>query len=50
MTSPERSYNFDWRAWLALIWAVGFGLLYVKTVLYARAPGLLAAMRHLFFG
>ena len=32
----------DWRAWLALAWAVGFGLLYARMVLEERAPGLLA--------
>jgi len=34
----------DWRGWLALTWAVGFGLLYIGMVLDERAPGLWLAI------
>lgn len=36
-----RRCDWDWRGWLALAWAVGFGLLYARMVLAERAPGLL---------
>jgi hypothetical protein len=31
----------DWRAWLALAWAVWFGVFYVRMVLEERAPRVL---------
>lgn len=34
----------DRAGWLAVAWAVGFGLLYLRTVLRARAPGLWEAI------
>ncbi|WP_199756780.1 hypothetical protein [Tautonia sociabilis] len=39
--SPRR----DWRSWLALCWAVVFGLLYARMVLQERAPGVWEAIR-----
>ena len=34
----------SWRAWLALAWALWFGLLYGRMVLDERAPGVLRAI------
>ena len=34
----ERRQKCDWRAWLALIWVVWFGLLYGRTVIERRGP------------
>jgi hypothetical protein len=34
----------DWRTWLALAWAVWFGVLYGRMVLDERAPGVLRAI------
>jgi hypothetical protein len=36
--------SVDWRAWLALIWAGWFGLLYARMVLQERAPRALHAI------
>jgi hypothetical protein len=33
--------TLDWRAWLALTWAVWFGALYTRMVLEERAPRVL---------
>ncbi len=38
----SRSDRFDWRGWLALAWALWFGVRYARMVLDARAPGLVA--------
>lgn len=37
----------DWRGWLALAWALGFGLLYTGMVLRERAPGVLRVLGRL---
>lgn len=34
----------DWKSWLALAWAVWFGILYVRMVLEERAPRALQAI------
>jgi hypothetical protein len=34
----------DWRGWFALGWAGWFGVLYARTILVERAPGLLRAI------
>jgi hypothetical protein len=43
MTLNKRN-AIDWRSWLALVWAVWFGLLYSRMVLEERAPGALRAI------
>jgi hypothetical protein len=47
-TAPDRSRTparpIDWRAWVALGWALWFGLLYARMVLSARAPGALRSI------
>jgi hypothetical protein len=42
-TSTRR--GIDWRGWIALIWALWFGSLYVRMVLEQRAPRLLDVLR-----
>jgi hypothetical protein len=37
---PDRS-RIDWRGWVALAWALGWGWAYVIMVLQARAPQVL---------
>jgi len=46
MTDPDRSPRppIDWRAWLALAWAVWFGWLYLLMVIHERAPGVARAL------
>ena len=36
--------RFDWPTWLALAWALWFGVLYARMVLDERAPGVLRAI------
>jgi hypothetical protein len=45
---PRRSP--DLLGWLALLWAVIFGLMYAEMILRNRAPGLLAAARRAVIG
>lgn len=37
----------DWRAWLALAWAIWFGGRYALAVAEARGPGVMSAARRL---
>ncbi len=37
----------DWRGWLALAWALWFGLLYARMVLDERGPGVLRAIERI---
>jgi hypothetical protein len=37
--------GIDWRGWLALAWAIGWGWAYAMMVLHARAPHALAWLR-----
>lgn len=30
------AWSFDWRGWLVLAWALGFGLLYARMVVETR--------------
>jgi hypothetical protein len=41
-TRDQAPRPIDWRAWLALIWMLGFGALYALMILREKAPGLLA--------
>ena len=41
--------RIDWPAWIALAWAIVFGVLYVEMILRCRAPGLHAAIRRALF-
>jgi hypothetical protein len=43
-SEPAVRRTFDWRAWLALAWALWFGVLYARMVMIERAPGLLHAI------
>jgi hypothetical protein len=35
----------DWRGWIALVWALGWGWAYAIMVFHSRAPQLLAWLR-----
>jgi hypothetical protein len=43
-TSSSSKLRIDWRGWLALAWAVWFGVLYARMVLEERAPRVLRAI------
>ena len=43
-TLLDRIASADWRAWLALSWALWFGLLYSRTIIERRGPKLRAAL------
>lgn len=45
--SNQARTRADWRAWLALAWALWFGGRYALAVAEARGPGALAAARRL---
>jgi hypothetical protein len=42
---PKTRFGPDWRAWLALMWALGWGWAYVIMVFHARAPQVSAWLR-----
>ncbi len=41
---PEGTSRLDWRGWLALAWAIWFGVLYARMVIDERAPGIFRAI------
>jgi hypothetical protein len=45
----RRAVRIDWPAWIALAWAVVFAAIYTFTILEARAPALVAAIRRAVF-
>jgi hypothetical protein len=47
LTSRRRP---DYLGWLALAWAIAFGILYAEMMIRARAPGLAAAIRRIMNG
>ncbi|MDB5353410.1 MAG: hypothetical protein JWN86_4657 [Planctomycetota bacterium] len=48
--TPAVGRRPDLLGWLALIWAVVFGLMYAEMIVRSRAPGLLAAVRRAVMG
>ena len=40
--SDEPRTHVDWKSWLALVWMVGFGLLYLAMIVREKAPSLLS--------
>lgn len=42
--------RIDLRGWIAVAWAVVFGILYAKMMLEARAPGWVAAAARILSG
>jgi hypothetical protein len=50
-TPPAAERNprpIDWRTWLALAWALWFGVLYGRMVITERAPGVLHVIGRVF--
>ena len=50
-TPPARERTtrpIDRRTCLALVWAIGFGILYGRMVLFERAPGVVRAIERTF--
>jgi hypothetical protein len=41
---PNRT-SWDWRAWIALLWALWWGWAYILMVVHARSPQILAWLR-----
>jgi hypothetical protein len=42
---PSRRIRTDWRGWIALTWAIGWGWAYALMAIQARAPQVLAWIR-----
>lgn len=45
-TASSRRQRPDWRGWIALAWAVVWGSAYAVTAFHARAPVVIAWIRH----
>jgi hypothetical protein len=43
---PRARRPIDWAGWIALAWALAFGLLYARMIVEQKAPRLLSLVRY----
>lgn len=46
--SPDPSKKPDWRAVIALTWAILFGFAYAGTIVRSKAPGMVTAIERVW--